>query len=109
MRDANGPARSRAWNAVATGSVLGLSEMRPSFLVHVSAARRKAEGAGRLAVLISSVTTMPGSDPDDLDEDDGYDEDDDETEQDDDEDDDEDGDEEDDVETWQVVSFRRFG
>jgi hypothetical protein len=87
-----------------TGPVLGVSEMRPSFLEHVPAAESRQAEACRGARLVTirdknDFHILPlhvQDDPDDYDED----EDDDVDEDDDEESDDEDDDEEE--ETWQV-------
>jgi hypothetical protein len=88
---------------VDTGSILGVPALRPSFLVHVSAAESRETEAGRTDVMkrldLSPVMNHFFLQDDDLDDD--PDEDDD-LDEDDDDDDDEDEDDED-VETWQVA------
>jgi hypothetical protein len=92
---------------VDAGSVLGLSALRPAFLVDLSTTKPR-EGQGGLGArimigrdLLSVLFTEPlRVDDDELDdEDDPEDEDDDENEDDEDEEEEEDGDE---PETWQV-------
>jgi hypothetical protein len=88
--------------------VLGLSEMRPPFLVNVLDARGAQARSGRRASFIKAVlTAMPpleldDEDDDDLDEDEDFDEDDEDSENDDDEAPDDDG------ETWQVSGRSRL-
>ena len=83
-----------------TRPVLGLSEMRPAFLDHLSAARPAQTQAGHGTD--DMIRLSPDDDADDdFDDDDDFDEDDDDREGDDDEADDED------VETWQVSNSLR--
>src|SRR4030095_6597203 len=51
LRHTNGHARSRSWHAVDAGSVLGLSALRPAFLVHLSTTKPR-EGQGGLGARI---------------------------------------------------------
>jgi hypothetical protein len=95
-----------------TGSILGLSTLRPSFLDDVSSAQTRHGQADRISGLIKNwistyrirMSRYLLDDDIDPDEDD-FDEDDDEDSEDDDEDD---GEEDDDTETWQVSARRAF-
>lgn len=88
--------------------VLGMSEMRPPFLVNVLDARGAQAGAGRRAAFLKvALTAMPpleldDDDEDDLDEDEDIDEDDEDSDDDDEEEPDDDG------ETWQVAGRCRL-
>ena len=99
VRRADGDARSRTGDAVDTRPVLGLSDLRPTFLDHVPAAGPAETQAGHGADQM--IRFHPDDDSGDVDFDDDFDEDDDDGEGDDEED------EEEDVETWQVSNPSR--
>jgi hypothetical protein len=101
----DGHARPGTGYAVDTRSVLGVSEVRSPFLVHLLDCGRGQTQTGDRAARITAFPLAAmapfdlddDADDDNLDEDDDFDEDDEDS---DDEDDDDDAD--DDVETWQV-------
>ena len=96
LRRPDGNARSRARDAVDTGSILGLQQLRPPFLDDVPAAQpRQTQTSHRTGTV--TLTDFALDDPDE--DDDDFDQDDDESEE---EDDDDEDAEDEDVETWQV-------